>query len=289
MRHFKFYSDSPYELSIAQSLVKQDGVTHTFKSDNDRENMGYKVGEYDIYVNEAIYNNEEVFNLLKDYELVEIHKHYLDYLRDEKSERSYNELFQKYKVIEEERNKYADEKLKEQRALILKDTLDYYKKDIEYKINTEISSRYSVLLKRFHEEECPINEVCMLYRKYIDAEVKREFEDYVVKIFTSNVMKEILPYEEIRNKLIRQRNRILDILYHVDVLNVSHKNVYDDIKKFKNDLVDKFMKASGRERGQRDYLLYMKRAGNIADLIESKLWEYYTLSVCDFNKNKENI
>lgn len=281
MRHFKFYSDSPYELSIAESLVKQNGVTHTFKGDNDRENMGFKIGEYDIYVDENVYRNEEVLNLLKDYELVEIHKHYLDWLRDEKAERSYNELFQKYKVIKEERDKYAEEKLKEQRAVILKNTLEYYKRDIEYKINCEVSSRYSDLLKRFHKEECTIDEVCMLYKKYIDAEVKKKLEDYIISIFTSDVMKEIIPYEDIRNDVIRKRGEIVDLLYRT---NIHHRAVYEDIKKFKNDLVDKFMEASGRERGHRDYWLYMKRAGRLADLIEHKLWEYYCLSVSEVEK-----
>lgn len=281
MRHFKFYSDSPYELSVAESLVKQDGVTHTFKSDNDRKNMGYKVGEYDIYVDETIYNNEDVFNILKDYELVEIHKHYLDYLRDEKAERSYNELFTKYKVIKEERDKYTNQKLKEQRHLILKDTLDYYKKDIQDKIDNEVSSRYSSLLLRFHKKECPINEICMLYRKYIDAEVRKELEIYIMNIFTHEVMKHIIPYSDIRNEVIRKRGKIIDIIHS---MKISHQAVYNDIKKFKNDLVDAFMKVSGHERGHRDYWLYMKRAGRLADLIEYKLWEYYSLSVSKIEK-----
>lgn len=254
MRHFKFYSDSPYELSIATSLVKQDGVTHTFKSDNDRENMGFKVGEYDIYVDETIYNNEEVFNILKDYELVEIHKHYLDWLRDEKSERSYNELFQKYKVIEEERDKYADEKLAIQRRIILNDTLSYYKDDIDEKIKKEVNSRYAELLERFHKEECPIYEVCFLYKKYIDAELRKSVEKGIMYIFDNDLMKDFIPHEA-RAKILMQSKRIIDTLYSKVTRDTSHEEVYKDIHKFKNNLVDKFMKASGRERGQRDYWL----------------------------------
>lgn len=279
MRHFRIDSDSALILSLTNVLLKQNGVTYTFIPDGNKENMGYKIGIYDIYVDETKFEIPSSIKLLEQYELIEIQRKVYDRLIDKNAEKSYSELFSKYKVIEEERNKYADEKLKEQRKAILEDVLEYYKADIENKIANETETRYQDLLNRFHKEECPIDEVCDLYKKYINAELKKSIENCVLRIFTDDFMKDMIPYEDIRRNAIMRSRKIIDSLYSESILNMTHKEVYDDIKKFKNDLVDNFMKVSGRERGQRDYWLYMKRAGKLADLIEFKLWEYYRLSV----------
>lgn len=279
-RHFKIYVDSDYLSSIVVPLLKQNGVTFTFKKDKFRNSsyegklVKYKIGEYDVYVDDSIYNDDTVFELLKDYELVEISKNYFDWLCDKKAQRSYAELCQKYKVIEEERDKYADEKLKEQRHEILKDTLSYYKTDIEVKIQKEVKYRYEDLFERFHNEKCPIDEVCELYRKYIEAEIKMhivELKEKVLKFMRDNKETRTYQYNDNLEKLSNELLSLNHIMPSCD-------DVHKDIKAFKNKVVDGIMETSGHTRLSRDYWHYMKAAGRLADLIENKLWEYFLLS-----------
>lgn len=288
MRHFKFYAETTFYLSIAEDLIKQKGVTYKFKEDDGRTNMGFKIGEYDIYVDDTIYTNQEVLDQLKDYEIIEIYKKDFDRMTDLNAEKSYSELCQKYDVIEKERDKFTERRLREQRNEILSNTLEYYKDDIEAKIKEEVNSRYTALFDRFHEEECSIHEVCLLYKKYIDAEIKKN-----ISLLVNKVMKETTDnynpydYQNKKNTIIDIGKKMIAIAEFRENLGICYDEVNQDIKKFKNDLVDKFMETSGHSRGQRDYFFYMKKAGQLADLIESKLWQYYCLSLVNYEKETD--
>ena len=54
MRHFKVDTTaSALQLSFIEALIKREGVKYTFEPDkNGMENMGFKLGDYDIYVDE---------------------------------------------------------------------------------------------------------------------------------------------------------------------------------------------------------------------------------------------
>lgn len=287
MRHFRIYANDNYLISLISALKERYGVECKFKADEDYININKNIGDYDIYIDTNKYfYNDELISMIKDYEVIELNINDYERLVDKKCERSYNELISKYKVILEERDKYAEKMLKVQREDILKDVLKEYKNDIDNHINKEVSRRYDSLLDRFHKEECSIDEVCLLYRKYIDAEIKRDIEEHINKILSKENLSKIIPYSEILPQIIKSSKKLLDDFYYNNSrygIN-EYDTVYKEIKKFKNDLVDGFMKASGRERGQRDYWLYMKRAGHLADLIEGKLWEFYCLSIAKDNK-----
>ena len=261
-----------------------------------------KIGDYDIYIDDRKVSGSHpnigvILGMLSPYEYMDIRKDEYDGLVDKNCERSYDELVDKYKVITEERDKYAELRLKAQREDILMDVLEEYKDDIERRVGNEVRSRYDRLLERFHNEGCDISEVCSLYKKYIDAEIKKGVEEHVGKVLSEDNLMRIFPYmsKEMCHKIMASGKRLLDEFYYRPIYPIfdhksgtikymgayEHDLVYRDIKKFKNDLVDNFMAVSGHKIGDRDYMLYMKRAGRLADLIEGKLWEYYVLSIKD--------
>ena len=265
MRHFKFYSDSPLYLSIAKSLVKQKGVTYTFKPDGDKENMGFKIGEYDIFVDDSLYNNESALNLLKDYEILEINRKDYEESLNLREKHSYEELLQtynEYHKLVEEQEKYVEECLAEQRKRIFKNVLKEYEKDIESEVEIRVAESIKDFRNRFANDECSHKDISQLYKKYIDAEIKMNLEGFVKRYFTN---------KEMGMSIINRYFKEFREIYGSD-------EVEKDIKRFKNDLVDSFMKVSGIRRGQKDYMLSFKRAGKLADLIENKLWSYYALS-----------
>lgn len=308
MRHFRIYANDNYLISLVRVLKERYGVECKFKADEDYVNTNKDIGDYDIYIDTNKYfYNDELISMIKDYEVIELSIREYERLVDKKCERSYNELISKYKVILEERDKYAEKMLKVQREDILKDVLNEYKGDIERRIGEEVNARYHSLFERFHKEECRIDELCLLYKKYIDAEIKKGIEEHIEKILNEENLTKVIPYisDEMCRKIISSGKKLLDKFYSRPPIYpifdhksgtikyvgaYEHDAVYRDIKKFKNDLVDNFMAVSGHKRGDRDYMLFMKRAGRLADLIEGKLWEYYELSIKDKNNvNEVNI
>lgn len=274
MRHFRFFSDRPLILSIAQSLIKQKGVTHTFKPYGDKENMGFKIGEYDIYVDDTIYDNEKVFELLKDYEILEINRKEYEENLNLREKYPYKELlriYNEYQTLVEKQEEHVKECLKEQRKKIFQDVLKEYEEDIKSEVENRVYNYIQEFRYKFANEECPYEDLNKLYKKYIDAEIKMALEDFVNKYFTYKKVGIKLKFEDLGKSMIEK--------YFKEFRCVCGRDeVARDIKKFKNDLVDAFMKVSGHERGHRDYMLYLKRAGRLADLIENKLWYYYGLS-----------
>lgn len=308
MRHFRFFANSNYLLSIIECLKERGCIAYCkFIPDKALSKINKDIGDYDIYIDEdkdlkANSNLESILNMISDHELVEIHREEYEKLVDRDCKCSYNELVKKYRVITEERDKYVKIKLSEQREDILRDVLEEYKDDIEGRIREEVKSRYDSLLERFHKEECEVNEVCSLYKKYIDAEIKKGIEEHIEKILTEENLAKVIPYisKEACHKIMASSKKLLDEFYYRPPIYpifdhesgtikyvgaYEHDAVYRDIKKFKNDLVDNFMAVSGHKRGDRDYMFFMKRAGRLADLIEGKLWEYYVLSIKDNNSN----
>lgn len=265
MRRFKFFSDRALILSVAQSLVKQKGVTYTFKPYGDKENMGFKIGEYDIYVDDTIYDNEKVFELLKDYEILEINRKEYEENLNLREKYPYKELlriYNEYQTLVEKQEEHVKECLKEQRKKIFQDVLKEYEQDIKNEVENRVYNYIQEFRYKFANEECPYEDLNKLYKKHIDAEIKMALEDFVNKYFT---------YKKVGEFIIKKYFDEFRGVYGRD-------EVARDIKKFKNDLVDAFMKVSGHERGHHDYMLYLKRAGRLADLIENKLWYYYGLS-----------
>lgn len=279
MRHFRFFADSNYLLSIINCLKERECIAYCkFIPDKILSKVNKDIGDYDIYIDEEKDSNlDNILSMLSAHELVEMSREEYERLVDKDCKRSYNDLVGKYKVITEERDKYVKNKLSEQREEILKDVLKEYKDDIERKIR----NRYEELFDRFHKEECRVDEVCSLYKKYIDAEIKKGIEEHIERIMNEDNLIKVIPYisKEACHKIMVSSKKLLDEFYYKNVY--EHDAVYRDIKKFKNDLVDNFMLVSGHKRGDRDYMFFMQRAGRLADLIEGKLWEYYMLSTKD--------
>lgn len=306
MRHFKFFADSNYLLSIINCLKERGSIAYCkFIPDKTLSKVNKDMGDYDIYIDEEKDSNlDSILSMISSHELVEMSREEYERLVDRDCKRSYNDLVMKYKVITEERDKYVKNKLREQREEILKDVLEEYKDDIERRISEEVDSRYRSLFDRFHKEECRVDEVCSLYKKYIDAEIKKGIEEHIEKVLTEENLAKVIPYisKEVCHKIMANSKRLLDEFYYrpsiypifdhkSDTIKYvgayDHDAVYRDIKKFKNDLVDNFMAVSGHKRGDRDYMFFMQRAGRLADLIEGKLWEYYELSIKNKDEDKE--
>lgn len=269
MRHFKVDTTaSALQLSFIKALIKREGVKYTFEPDkNGMENMGFKLGDYDIYVDDNICHAD--VSLLEDYEIIEINKK--SYIRqlERYDHMSYEQLFEKYKVIKEERDKYAEEKLKEQREVILQDVLKEYKEDIDNKIHVEVENLYNSLLDRFSNEKCSYTELCRLYKKYIDAEIKLRI-DYIKD--------KIINDETINNKERKYLINLCGKRKYMFSYEEYNSQLDKDIHKFKNDLVDNIVKTTLAKRGEKEYWLIMQRAGHLANIIEGKLWEFYFLS-----------
>lgn len=286
MRHFRFFADSNYLLSIINCLKERGCIGYCkFVPDKILSKVNKDIGDYDIYIDEEKDSSlDSILSMISSYELVEMSREEYDRLVDRDCKRSYSDLVGKYKVITEERERYAENKLREQREEILKDVLQEYKDDIDRRISEEVDSRYSSLFDRFHKEECRVDEVCSLYKKYIDAEIKKGIEEHIEKVLNEDNLMRIFPYmsKEMCYKIVANSKKLLDEFYYIGAY--EHDAVYRDINKFKNDLVDNFMAVSGHKRGDRDYMFFMKRAGRLADLIEGKLWEYYILSIKDKDK-----
>lgn len=286
MRHFRFFADSNYLLSIINCLKERGCIAYCkFVPDKILSKVNKDIGDYDIYIDEGKDSSlDSILSMISSHELVEMSREEYDRLVDRDCKRSYSDLVGKYKIITEERDKYVKNKLREQREEILKDVLQEYKDDIDRRISEEVDSRYSSLFDRFHKEECRVDEVCSLYKKYIDAEIKKGIEEHIERILNEDNLTKVIPYisKEVWHKIVANSKKLLDEFYYMGAY--EHDAVYRDIKKFKNDLVDNFMAVSGHKRGDRDYMLFMKRAGRLADLIEGKLWEYYMLSIKDKNK-----
>lgn len=289
MRHFRFFADSNYLLSIINCLKERGCIAYCkFVPDKILSQVNKDIGDYDIYIDEEKDSNlDNILSMISSYELVEMSREEYERLVDRDCKRSYNDLVGKYKVITEERDKYVENRLREQREEILKDVLKEYKDDIERRI----SDRYSSLFDRFHKEECRVDEVCSLYKKYIDAEIKKGIEQHIERIMNEENLAKVIPYisKEMCHKIMASSKKLLDEFYYRPPISsiYDHDAVYRDIKKFKNDLVDNFMAVSGHKRGDRDYMFFMQRAGRLADLIEGKLWEYYVLSIKDKDEDKE--
>lgn len=283
MRHFRFFADSNYLLSIIDCLKERGCIAYCkFVSDKILSKVNKDIGDYDIYIDEEKDSNlDSILSMISSHELIDIRRKEYERLVDKDCKRSYSDLVGKYKVITEERDKYSENRLKEQREEILRDVLQEYKEDIERRISEEVDSRYSRLFDRFHKEECRVDEVCSLYKKYIDAEIKKGIEEHIEKVLNEENLAKVIPYisKEMCHKIMASSKKLLDEFYYKNVY--EHDAVYRDIKKFKNDLVDNFMLVSGHKRGDRDYMFFMNRAGKLADLIEGKLWEYYELSIKD--------
>lgn len=283
MRHYKFFADSNYLLSIINCLKERGCIAYCkFVPDKILSKVNKDMGDYDIYIDEEKDSNlESILSMISSHELIDIPREEYDRLVDKDCKRSYNDLVGKYKVITEERDKY----LREQREEILKDVLEEYKDDMERRISEEVDSRYRSLFDRFHKEECRVDEVCSLYKKYIDAEIKKGIEEHIERILNEDNLIRVIPYisKEACHKIMASSKRLLDEFYYRPSISsiYDHDAVYRDINKFKNDLVDNFMLVSGHKRGDRDYMFFMQRAGRLADLIEGKLWEYYILSIKD--------
>lgn len=284
MRHYKFFADSNYLLSIINCLKERGCIAYCkFTPDKTLSKVNKDIGDYDIYIDEEKDSNlDTILSMISSHELVEMSREEYERLVDKDCKRSYNDLVMKYKVITEERDKYVKNKLREQREEILKDVLEEYKDDMERRISEEVDSRYRSLFDRFHKEECRVDEVCSLYKKYIDAEIKKGIEEHIERIMSEDNLTKVIPYisKEACHKIMASSKKLLDEFYYIGGA-YEHDAVYRDIKKFKNDLVDNFMLVSGHKRGDRDYMFFMQRAGRLADLIEGKLWEYYILSVKD--------
>lgn len=279
MKHFRFFAGSNYLLSIINCLKERGCIAYCkFVPDKILSKVNKDIGDYDIYIDEEKDSNlDNILSMISSHELVEMSREEYERLVDKDCKRSYNDLVVKYKVITEERDRYAENKLSEQREEILKDVLKEYKGDIERRIR----DRYEGLVERFHEEECGIDEVCSLYKKYIDAEIKKGIEEHIEKVLTEENLVKVIPYisKEACHRIMANSKKLLDEFYYKHAY--EHDAVYRDIKKFKNDLVDNFMLVSGHKSGDRDYMFFMHRAGRLADLIEGKLWEYYMLSIKD--------
>lgn len=304
MRHFRFFADSNYLLSIINCLKERGCIAYCkFVPDKILSKVNKDIGDYDIYIDEEKDSSlDSILSMISSHELVEMSREEYDRLVDRDCKRSYSDLVGKYKIITEERDKYVKNKLREQREEILKDVLQEYKDDIDKRISKEVDSRYSSLFDRFHKEECRVDEVCSLYKKYIDAEIKKGIEEHIERILNEDNLMRIFPYmsKEMCHKIMANSKKLLDEFYYRPPIYpifdhksgtikyigaYEHDAVYRDIKKFKNDLVDNFMLVSGHKRSDRDYMFFMKRAGRLADLIEGKLWEYYVLSIKDNNNN----
>lgn len=283
MRHYKFFANSNYLLSIINCLKERGCIAYCkFVPDKILSKVNKDIGDYDIYIDEEKDSNlDNILSMISSHELIEMSREEYERLVDRDCKRSYNDLVMKYKVITEERDKYAENKLREQREEILKDVLEEYKDDIERRIREEVDSRYRSLFDRFHKEECRVDEVCSLYKKYMDAEIKKGIEEHIERIMNEDNLTKVIPYisKEACHKIMASSKKLLDEFYYKNVY--DHDAVYRDINKFKNDLVDNFMAVSGHKRGDRDYMFFMQRAGRLADLIEGKLWEYYILSIKD--------
>lgn len=234
LRYFNITPETNEENLTLSKIINCYGVTYKYikvdkpSSIDNIDNFNY--GNYNIIVDTIKYNTIKNLDIFSKYEYV-----YINYDNDRL-------------------NEIINDKLSEQSKLIFNDFLKYY----NYNIEQEVQKRYNKFVENFINENLNANEICSLYRNYINNEIS----------FITNKIISILSPTQFKE---------FDKFFNDD----NYSKYYEYIKYLKNTIVDEILKICGAKRGTKEYFNQLRFAGHIANILENILANKYIPNIDD--------
>ena len=266
-KHYRFYADTALLCSIGELVSANYASKYTFE-DSGKENMGHKIGLYDIYIENKTKVPSEFLESFKKYEIVEMTLEEYERINNRYKDITYEELYSRHKDIIKPK---IDELILEESIKVREDILSYalndlFKKEIEDEVSKKASEKYIELLNDFETNQISYNNLTFLYRKKIDFAIKEEiakFKEKFLDFLLKNVNDSDVRF--IVKKYFREEENKIAIDYSAE------KEIHD----FKEKLVDKILTIINMRPGCRDYYINFKRIGKVADLIEGEIWHFF--------------
>lgn len=266
-KHYRFYADSDMMCSIGELVSNNYASRYTFE-DSGLDNMGHRVGLYDIYIENVSKVPNEFLDYFKKYEIVEMTLEDYNNLINRDKNITYDELYSKYENIIKPKidEIIADENAKVREELLSYDLNDLFKDEIEKEVFKRTNEKYLELLKDFETNHISYENLNFIYREKIDFTIKEEiikFKEKFLNFLLKNVNDSDVRF--IVKKYFKEEENRITIHYS------SEKEIHD----FKEKLVDRILTIINMRPGCREYYINLKRIGKVADLIEGEIWHFF--------------